>query len=92
MMFTKLSERGSIVIPEELREALGSARVFEVVRRDDGVIELRPQDTDERQSWFWSDRWQEREREADEDFTAGRISTFDDIESFLADLDTKPAE
>ncbi len=92
MMFAKLSERGSIVIPEELREVLGDARAFEVVRRDDGVIELRPQDTDESQAWFWSDRWQEREREADEDFAAGRMLTFDDAESFLADLDTKPAE
>ena len=89
MIFTKLSERGAIVIPEELREMLGSARVFEVVRRDDGVIELRPQDTDASQEWFWSDRWQEREREADEDFASGRIATFDDAESFLADLDAK---
>jgi len=92
MMFTKLNERGAIVIPEELREVLGSVRVFEVVRRDDGVIELRPQDTDANQEWFWSDRWQEREREADDDFAAGRMATFDDVESFLADLDAKSNE
>lgn len=92
MMFTKLNERGAIVIPEELREVLGSVRVFEVVRRDDGVIELRPQDTDPNQEWFWSDRWQEREREADDDFAAGRMATFDDVESFLADLDAKSNE
>ena len=32
-------------------------------------------------------RWQRLEREADADFAAGRVATFDDAESFLADLD-----
>ena len=39
------------------------------------------------QEWFWSERWQQMEREADEDYAAGRYKTFDDVESFLADLD-----
>lgn len=39
------------------------------------------------QAWFWSPRWQQMEREADDDFAAGRMETFDDVDSFFADLD-----
>jgi antitoxin MazE len=86
-VFAKLDERGSVTIPEELRAGLNSESVLEVVRRDDGVIELRPRDIDPSQAWFWTERWQQMEREADADYAAGRYKTFDDVESFLADLD-----
>jgi len=43
---------------------------------------------DEAQAWFWSEKWQEMEREADEDIARGRVVRFDDIESFFADLET----
>jgi len=44
------------------------------------------------QQWFWTERWQRMEREADEDFAAGRYKTFNDVESFLADLDASAEE
>ena len=87
-MLVKLGQRGTLTIPKELREGLDENTLVEVVRRDDGVIELRPQATiDASQSWFWTERWQRMEREADEAFASGRYKTFDDVESFLADLD-----
>jgi hypothetical protein len=48
--------------------------------------------TDDTQRWFWSERWQRLEREADDDIAAGRIATFEDVESFLADLDRDACE
>lgn len=89
-VFAKLSERGTIVIPEALREGFGDTTVFEVVRRDDGVIELRPLEIDPDQAWFWTNRWQAGERAVEENYAAGRYETFDDVESFLADLDAEP--
>jgi hypothetical protein len=47
---------------------------------------------DDTQRWFWSERWQRLEREADDDIAAGRITTFEDVESFLADLDRDDRE
>jgi hypothetical protein len=41
---------------------------------------------DPTQSWFWTTRWQEMERQADEDIAAGRVATFDDADAFVADL------
>lgn len=88
----KLSARGTVTIPKELRAHLGVGEQLEVVRRPDGVIELRPQERDPDQAWFWTERWQRMEREADEDIAAGRWTTFDDGESFLRHLQAVDAE
>ena len=39
------------------------------------------------QAWFWSDRWQQMEREAEADVAGGHVARFEDVDSFLADLD-----
>jgi len=84
----KMNRRGTLTIPKQLRRGLDEETLLEAVRREDGVIELRPQTTvDASQSWFWTERWQKMEREADEDVAAQRYKVFDDVESFLADLD-----
>ena len=90
-MLVKLTGRGTITIPKDLRDGLPEGTVMDAVVRADGVLELRPQSSDPSQAWFWTKRWQRMEREADEDFAAGRYSTFDDVEDFLADLDAHTA-
>lgn len=35
------------------------------------------------QAWYWTDAWQAKEREADEDLRAGRYVTTDDIDTLL---------
>jgi antitoxin MazE len=93
VMLVKVGQRGTVTIPKELREGLGDETLLDVVRRPDGVIELRPQSTiDSSQAWFWTDRWQKMEREADEDIQAGRVRKFDDVESFIAWLEDPNAE
>jgi len=44
------------------------------------------------QEWFWTERWQRMERESDESYASGQYKTFDDVESFLADLDASVQE
>jgi hypothetical protein len=38
-------------------------------------------------AWFWTERWQQREREVDEHVTAGRVQLHDSTEKFLVHLD-----
>lgn len=89
--FITVQKRGVISLPAELRKRhrLDEAGAqIEVAERADGVIELRPQaavPADQR--WFWTERWQRMEREADADVEAGRVSRFDSAEDFLDDLD-----
>jgi hypothetical protein len=56
------------------------------LRKDDRP-ELAPRPAVEAsQAWFWSERWQGMEREADADIRAGRITRFNSAEEFLAEL------
>jgi len=60
-----------------------------IVERDDGVIELHPVvSVPASQAWFWSERWQALEREADADVAAGRTSVSNGPDQFLAELDS----
>ena len=82
--------RGVVAIPAAVRRRLGLDRAgaqVEVIERE-GEIVLRPHvAVPADQAWFWTERWQQREREADEDVAAGRVSSFDDVDAFLDDLD-----
>jgi antitoxin MazE len=40
-----------------------------------------------RQAYFWTKRWQEGEKEADEDIKAGRVKVFESAEELFKDLD-----
>ena len=87
-MFIKLQQRGTLTLPRAVRAGLDDNTMLEVVRRPDGVIELRPQQLiDAAQAWFWTERWQRMEREADEDVAAGRMKSYDGADSLLAALE-----
>jgi len=87
-MLVQMNQRGTLTIPKELRRDKAETGLFEAVRREDGVIELQPRIAiDPSQAWFWTERWQEMEREADEDYANGRYRIYDDMEAFFAGLD-----
>ena len=85
-----LRAKGQLTIPPEIRQAAHlkeNAPVYFTIT-DQGIL-LRPGKViDASQAWFWTERWQRMEREADASFAAGRHKAFDDAESFLADLDS----
>jgi hypothetical protein len=89
----RFSHRWTMTLPRSLRQGLNVDQVFEALRREDGVIELRPRALiDPTQTWFWSPKWQQMEREADEDIAAGRVRRFDSMEELFADLDAPGQE
>jgi antitoxin MazE len=88
--FVTVQGRGLITIPTAIRRRFGldqpGAQV-EVIERD-GEIVLRPQvAVPADQAWFWTERWQKMEREADDAIAAGSTVAVEDVEEFLADLD-----
>lgn len=89
--FITVQKRGVINLPADLRKRYHldeAGAQLEVSERGDGVIELRPQvavPADQR--WFWTDRWQRMEREADADIASGRVEQFETAEDFIAELD-----
>ena len=88
MARTKLSKRGVITLPAEIRTAarLEEGDPIEVEIVEDGIL-LRPQKLiDASQAWYWTPEWQAGEREADEDIAAGRTEFFESGEAFLEAL------
>lgn len=90
-IYLSVQGRGVITLPADLRRRhqLDEPGAQVLVReREDGVIELIPQSAiPADQRWFWTERWQEMEREADADIAAGRVKRFDSVEEFFDDLD-----
>lgn len=87
-MVVKMTDRGTITIPKDVRPKQQGEVFFNVVRRDDGVIELHPRVTvDASKAWFWSDRWQRMEGEVQESYDRGDFQRHQSGEDFLAHLD-----
>jgi AbrB family looped-hinge helix DNA binding protein len=89
--FVTVQSRGVIAIPTAIRRHFGldqpGAQV-EVIERD-GEIVLRPHVAiPADQAWFWTERWQRLEREADEAVVNGSIAVAGDIGELLDDLES----
>ncbi len=88
--------KDGLVIEEETVEPPLEARELGIEEGDymevslkEGVIVISPaQVVDRSQAYFWSKRWQQEEREADEDIKTGRVRAFEDADSLTADLDS----
>ncbi|MGA3184385.1 MAG: AbrB/MazE/SpoVT family DNA-binding domain-containing protein [Candidatus Dormibacteria bacterium] len=88
--YISVQSRGLIALPPAVRRHLGldqpGAQV-EVIERE-GEVVLRPYlPVPADQAWFWTERWQRMEREADEAVSAGRVTVVDGADAMLADLD-----
>ncbi len=75
----KMAVRALQELPEE-----ETAEVLDFI----GYLRWRREETD--QSWFWTEEWQARYREAKRDLAEGRYRDFDDIETLLAELKSQP--
>ena len=89
--FVNVQGRGLIAIPTAIRRRLGldqpGAQV-EVIERE-GEIVLRPHvAVPADQAWFWTERWQQLEHEADDAIGTGHVTIVEGVEELLADLDS----
>lgn len=94
--YVGVQSRGVVALPAEIRRRLHldepGAQV-EITERDDGVLELRPSlPVPADQHWFWTERWQEREREVDHYVAAGQVTVHQDGDALLEHLDSLDAD
>ena len=92
---TRLRVKGQITVPGEIRDILGVNEGDELVFLIDEngrVIVERVQLIPPDQAWFWSERWQRMERDAQQDITKNRIQQFDSIEETLSFLNKAAGE
>ena len=82
-------KKGQITLPLSMRKKLGIEEGSIVMSKIVGdTIVLVPQETVDRdQAWFWKDRWQKLEAEAEKDIAAGRTKTFDSVEDLFHEIE-----
>jgi bifunctional DNA-binding transcriptional regulator/antitoxin component of YhaV-PrlF toxin-antitoxin module len=81
-----------VALPADLRRRLRLDQEdsqIKLIERDDGRIELVPVVAVRAdQAWFWADRWQRMEREADADITAGQTTVVEGLDGLLSEFES----
>lgn len=88
MTTTTVNEKYEVTIPHLAREKLHikAGDPLEVIV-EPGCLILKPKDIpDVSQAYFWTKEWQEKEKEVDEDYKAGRYQTAQDVDEFFHKL------
>jgi len=88
----KVREKGQVTLPVFIRKSLdlkkGSIVIAKIV---DNTVVLVPQRTfDKDQIWFWTERWQKLEAEAEKDIRKGRVKTFNTVEELFDEIEKSP--
>jgi bifunctional DNA-binding transcriptional regulator/antitoxin component of YhaV-PrlF toxin-antitoxin module len=89
-MTVAVGTEGGLVLPDKIQQAAGLVDgdlVYVRVTDEGGAgLQIRLAKIDPDQAWFWTPEWQAKEREADEERAAGRFTTYQSDEEFLAAL------
>lgn len=87
---TKVTRHGQITLPASVRKLLNIEQgdIVEIRVVEDRALLTPKKLIDKSQAYFWTEEWQEAEREAEEDIRAGRVERFQSVEELLADLET----
>lgn len=91
----QIRSNGQITLPAAARRAanLKEGDLLEVVVEPDGTLRLIPKvAVDRSQAYFWTRRWQEGERQADEDIRTGRVRGFTSVDDAIRFLDHRDAQ
>jgi AbrB family looped-hinge helix DNA binding protein len=87
--YSKVTRNGQITLPASVRKELGieEGDLVEIEVMDERAVLMPKKLVDKSQAYFWTKRWHEVEREADEDIKAGRVKTFDSVDDLIKDLE-----
>jgi AbrB family looped-hinge helix DNA binding protein len=89
---SRIRAKGQVTIPGQVREYLGVAEGDDLtfsVNKDGQVVVERLQVIPPDQAWFWTERWQKMEREAQADIDAGRVTRFANIDAAMDALESR---
>ena len=89
---TRLRAKGQVTLPGEVRKILsaeeGDDLIFRVDETGQVVIE-RAITIPAEQAWFWTERWQRMERQAQADIDAGRVQHYSSIDEAINELEKR---
>lgn len=83
-----IRKRGQVTLPKALidRYGLEEGDTLELIE-EGGELKVVPMvQVPAAQKWFWTEEWQEGEREAEQEIKAGDVATFNNLDDLFADL------
>jgi AbrB family looped-hinge helix DNA binding protein len=87
---TRLRTKGQLTLPSEIRKLLrageGDDLIFRIDENGQIIVERAitiPAD----QAWFWTERWQKMEREAQADIDSGRVHRYSNVDEAIEELE-----
>lgn len=85
-------KKGQVTLPLSMRKKLGIKDGSIVLARivDDTIVLVPQEVVDKDQAWFWKERWQKLEAEAEKDIAAGRTKTFETVEDLFREIEGTP--
>jgi AbrB family looped-hinge helix DNA binding protein len=88
-MITQLRQRSQVTLPSEIvkKMKLQEGDNLDIVLEDDKIVIKPVLVIDRSQSWFWSKKWQEMEKEADEDIRRGQVEKAKNIKELIQKLE-----
>src|SRR3990172_4785747 len=84
----QVRKKAQLTLPLSVRQKLGveEGDYMDVQVRDGEIVLKVKKLVDKDQAWFWTKRWQQGEKEAEEDIRAGRVHSFSDAKAAVAHL------
>lgn len=86
----KISSKRQISIPKKVMTALklepGDEVEFEMKGKKAVLVPIRTIKIPRDQAWYWTQEWQAKEKEADQDLSSRRFREFGTLEDLLKDL------
>jgi AbrB family looped-hinge helix DNA binding protein len=84
----QVRKKAQVTLPLSVRRKLDieEGDILDVQVRSGEIVLKVKKLIDKEQAWFWTKRWQEGEKQADEDIKAGRVYALADVESGIAFL------
>ncbi|MBN2240509.1 MAG: AbrB/MazE/SpoVT family DNA-binding domain-containing protein [Dehalococcoidales bacterium] len=79
----QVRKKAQLTLPLSVRKQLGieEGDYMDVQVKDGEIILKLKKLIDKSQAWFWTERWQQGEKEAEEDIRTGRTHKFPDAAS-----------
>jgi AbrB family looped-hinge helix DNA binding protein len=84
----QVRKKAQVTLPQSVRQELGieEGDFLDIQVRSGEIVLKVKKLVDKDQAWFWTNRWQQGEKEVEEDIRAGRLYNFPDAKQAVAFL------
>jgi len=86
---TRLTRNGQVTLPASIRREANveEGDILTVHLEADRIVLVPKKLIDKSQAYFWTEDWQQVEREAERDLGEGRVEAYETVDELIAALD-----